>query len=237
MAKITVPAINVNDEIKIDEFNDFINSCNAVTGNINAENVRDEGIDRRNIALEAVQVTANTNTYRHQSNAEHEVPQGVIYGIVESTTAGYAEIGNIPCDTGDKIFVSCSFSFFCESNRLLAKYNLAAGPGGYEMGFKLQFADTSGSGTYNDLPGTTRKFNNLLILHSVSGIGDQHADLRGSITITGLVDTSTITPTGTNTHQIKVRLVGFSSRSNDSTVLDADGKVESISMHGRVIKV
>ena len=236
MAKITVPAINVNDEIKIDEFNDFINSCNAVTGNINADNVRDEGIDRRNIALEAVQVTANTNTYRHQSNAEHEVPQGVIYGIVESSTAGYAEIGNIPCDTGDKIFVSCSFSFFCESNRLLANYNDAIlCPGGYEMGFKLQFADTSGSGTYNDLPGTTRKFNNLLILHGVTG-ADKHADLRGSITITGLVDTSTITPTGTNTHQIKVRLVGFSSRSRIS-VLDADGKVESISMHGRVIKV
>ena len=50
MGIVAIPSINVGDEITSTTINTFIASVNALPTTINEDNVRDQGIDRRNIA-------------------------------------------------------------------------------------------------------------------------------------------------------------------------------------------
>lgn len=97
MATVTVPSIKTGDEITSTTLNTFIDSVNALSGNVSADNMDAEAVDRRNLRLNIPRIAHNqTNsdvTFSGQSN------------IV-------SELGPITHVVGEKIHVCASFQFF-----------------------------------------------------------------------------------------------------------------------------
>ena len=229
MALITIPAIQIGDEIKVDTFNDFITSVNAVsTSGINAENIRDEGIDRRNLAASSVQEVFDTGIYSYSSAGDHEVIGSYpSWGQVRETSTGNdIQVGwpiGIESKDNEWIMVNCSFSFRAAATVLI----LASGnKGGQEVHFKLRWKDLT-AGTINDIAGTERRFNSFMVMDT-----GYHSNLRYSCTIVGAIQ-----PPSTlgGTHEIAIDLQARDQRSNDP-LMAGQCIVEEVTMFARVIK-
>jgi hypothetical protein len=227
MAKVTVPAINVGDEIKVSTLNDFIASANAVPGSINAENVMNEGIDRRNLALKSIQETNTTGTYYYLAGYNnHEVPASSGFGNLVSTTGDSPIIGPFNCLNNEWILVNCSFMLFAPPPVTKAdSYN-----GNHEARFILEATDMTAS-TVSKIGGTERRFNHFMVMEdSPDGF---HAGLRYSCTIVAAFKTET---TSSGTNQIRIALKGRDMYSNLLNLTNADCKVREIKLFARVLK-
>lgn len=203
MAKVTVPSINVGDEIKEDTFNDFITSANAVPGSINADNVMNEGIDRRNLAADSVQLVKNTSIHVYQfGDTDHDVVGTSSFQTLSNPLAGHpAAVGRpspIECDNGDWIMVHCSFSFRAVQPLTVAGSNF----GGQEVHFRLIFDDIEAGTVMTEIGGTERRFNHFMVMDDLVS---QHAHLRYSCTIVAAFQAVT---TGSGNNKIAVALQG-----------------------------
>ena len=225
MAKVTVPSINVGDEIKVSTLNDFIGSANAVPGSINADNVMNEGIDRRNLALQSVQEFSTGTHYYYGGYNQHDVPASSGFGVLTSTTGDTPKIGPINCSNNEWILVNCSFSI----NAPPPITNAATGHGGHEARFVLQTEDHVGS-TVSHIGGTERRFNTFMVMDDTS---PTHAGLRYSCTIVAAFKSET---TSTGSNEIYISLLGRDLYSNLPNITNADCKVEEIKLFARVIK-
>lgn len=102
MATVTVPSIKTGDEITSTTLNTFIDSVNALSGNISADNMDAEAVDRRNLRLNIPRVAHNqTNT----NFTFHGHPNSRTPAIV-------SELGPLTHSVGEKIHVCASFQFF-----------------------------------------------------------------------------------------------------------------------------
>jgi len=232
MAFVSVPAINIGDEIKVDALNTFVSEIQAVPGNINEENIRDEGIDRRNLAASSIQKFEDTGVYIYRSSDDHEVTgSGTLFQTVQHSTNGHPiEVGTISCENGDFILISCSFSFRAGTNTGLAS---SQNQGGYEVHFRLVFDDLSAGIALQPMAGTERRFNNFMSMHERLGTGtEKHAFTRYSCTIVAALQADTTTA-GTN--QIAVGLQARDRLSNN-TSLNGFAIVEEVQLFARVIR-
>jgi hypothetical protein len=197
-------------------------SVNAVpTSGLNAENIRDEGIDRRNLATDCVQDVKSSSVYYYLSSFDHKVTgQNTSWQLIESsgTPISVGRAGPINCNSNEWIMVNCSFSFRAESGIIPATHM----KGGQEVHFKLQWKD-SVSGAVNDIGGTERRFNTFMVMN-----GGLHSNLRYSCTIVGAFRPST-------TSEITIDLLGRDRRSNDP-LIEGLCFVEEVTMFARVIK-
>tara|TARA_R110002110_G_scaffold51786_1_gene151488 strand:- start:1307 stop:2017 length:711 start_codon:yes stop_codon:yes gene_type:complete len=203
MAKVTVSSINVGDEIKASTFDDFIISANAVPGSINADNVMDEGIDRRNLAADSVQLVRDSFIYVYQyGDSDHDVTGTSSFQTLTTGVAGQvAMVGNltpIECDNGDWIMVHCSFSFRAATPLTAAGANF----GGQEVHFRLIFDDLVAGTVLTEIGGTERRFNCFMVMDDLVS---QHAQLRYSCTIVAAFQAVT---TSTGKNKIAVGLQG-----------------------------
>ena len=234
MAFVSVPAINIGDEIKVDTLNTFISEIQAVPGNINEENVRDEGIDRRNLAASAIQQFEDTGVYIYRSSDDHEVTgSGTLFKTVQHSTNGHPiEVGTISCENGDFILISCSFSFRAGTNTGLAS---SQNQGGYEVHFRLVFDDLVAGIALQPMAGTERRFNNFMSMHTRLS-SPKHAFTRYSCTIVAALQADTTTGgTTAGTNAIAVGLQARDRLSNNAS-LDGFAIVEEVQLFARVIR-
>ena len=233
MALITIPAINVGDEIKESTLNTFVNSVTAVNGNINQENIQDEGIDRRNLALDSIQKFDDTGLYFFKSDKEFEVTfTGNAFGLIRDSNNIDVAVGKgagIELKNFEFLLITCSFSFRAGHKTGGVPFN--SNKGGYEVHFRLVFDDAVANINQDPIPGTERRFNNFLVL---DGAQRYHSNNRYSCTIVALIQAQATT-SGTN--NIRVGLQGRDKYSNDPTgILDGEAFVEEVQMFARVIR-
>ena len=233
MAKVTVPSINVGDEIKEDTFNDFITSANDVPGSINADNVMNEGIDRRNLAADSVQLVKDTSIHVYQfGDTDHDVTGTTSFQTLSNPLAGHpAMVGRpnpIECDNGDWIMVHCSFSIKADPGNFLVPV-AAANKGGQEVHFRLIFDDIEAGTVLSEIGGTERRFNSFMVMDDTN---PQHAQLRYSCTIVAAFQAVT---TGSGNNKIAVALQARDMYSKDTTI-DGLTIVSELQLIARVIK-
>jgi len=227
MAKISVPSIEVGDEIRLDALNDFIDSANAVPGSINADNVMDEGIDRRNLALKSIQEFNSSGQYYYLGgDNEHTVQGTTWFGDVFDTAVGTlpVRIGPIVCSNNEWVLVNCSFSLYAEPPTSVAATNF----GGMEFRFVLQTEELV-SGYVSQIGGTERRFNSFMVMDDTA---PTHSGTRYSCTIVAAFK-APVTSTGSD--EIYISLLGMCSLSNVSALFFT-GKVKEIKLFARVIK-
>tara|TARA_Y100000593_G_scaffold93486_1_gene188495 strand:+ start:1245 stop:1958 length:714 start_codon:yes stop_codon:yes gene_type:complete len=236
MAFITIPSIKIGDEITVDTLNTFINEVNAVPTAINEDNIRDEGIDRRNLATSAVQkISLTQGVYLYSSDAEHYYNNNIWTTVtqVDSTGAGsghpimVGRTSTITCEDYEWILVSCSFSF---RTNVLTPILASSNIGGQEVHFKLIWDDVAQGVVTAYVDGTERRFNNFIALGTTGS--QYHARTRYSCTIVAAIRPSDY---GLGNHNVAVGL--------QAKVIEASGAasnafvvIESVSMLARVIK-
>tara|TARA_Y100001937_G_scaffold42697_1_gene60438 strand:- start:339 stop:1022 length:684 start_codon:yes stop_codon:yes gene_type:complete len=226
MAQVKIPSLLTGNQITTTDINDFINSVNSISGNVNSDNVRDEGIDRRNLGLQSVQIISGatqtpTQTGSHFiSSGSYTIPTqaNFCYDPILSSTGTRIQVSGIQCDNGDKILVHCSFSF----QTLTRSNNNIGGP---EVRFKIFETESQGS-TFGGIPGSERRFNNFL------EIDGQSTNVDYSCTIVCLLEAST-TSSGVNDYTFDLR--GFAMPSLGSNVA-ITGILRNCHMFYRVIK-
>tara|TARA_R110000803_G_scaffold91766_1_gene159297 strand:+ start:653 stop:1336 length:684 start_codon:yes stop_codon:yes gene_type:complete len=187
MALITIPEIKVGDEITSTAINSFIASVNLLPTRINQENVRDQGIDRRNIAANCATLTATNANFLYKSDANHTMVTGT--STVALTTPAIKVGGaSLTLNQGEKAIIYCSFSYYVVYNatHLLVR---TSGAGGYQVNFELQWKYSAGS--YALVTGTKR-FSNIVLADYGGGarIG-YHFLPKGSMTIVTVLHNTT----------------------------------------------
>ena len=231
MAFITIPSINVGDEIKVSTLNSFIDEVNAVPTNINADNIRDEGIDRRNLASFSVQKVAKTEgVYLYSSDTDHTITNNVFTTVQNDTSGHPIMVGRtaaITCEDNEWILVNCSFSF---RTNVHTSSVATAGRGGQEVHFRLLWDDVGAGVVLNYVLGTERRFNNFMAMGTTGS--QHHARTRYSCTIVAAIRPSDF---NLGSHNVAIALQGKVIEAS-GIATNAFAVVESVSMFARVIK-
>ena len=231
MAFITIPSIKIGDEITVDTLNTFINEVNAVPTAINADNIRDEGIDRRNLDSGSVQKVFKTEgVYLYSSDTDHTITSN-LFTTVQNDTSGHpimvGRTAAITCEDYEWILVNCSFSFRTNvTTSSIATHNR----GGQEVHFRLLWDDVGAGVVLNYVPGTERRFNNFIAMGTTGS--QHHARTRYSCTIVAAIRPSDF---NLGTHNVAVALQGKVIEAN-GTASNAFAIVDSVQMLARVIK-
>lgn len=189
---VNIPSIKVGDEIKEDTFNDFISEVTQVPSNINEDNVRIEGIDRRNIKITSIQETREV--WEYKSDNLHNLSLGHLAKVTESGNSNKyirAPQGatTVTCKNGEFIIVYFSAEFEVRHGG----HDKSAKKGGTEFEIRLIYEDTQTGHPTNDIPGTTRIYNSFLVTDN----DDLSPHLRGCCTIVAAFQTKT-TSSGNN---------------------------------------
>jgi len=117
MAKVSIPKLLTGEPITETQINSFTNSLVGLNGNINDDNVSNEGIDRRNLVKQSVQRTKLTNQSHFFTGTNLIIPTGTSMQNVHTQTGRFVVVGAatqfgnalIACEVGDTILVHCSF--------------------------------------------------------------------------------------------------------------------------------
>ena len=117
MAKVTIPRLRIGEPITHTQINSFTSSLVGLNGNINDDNVSNEGIDRRNLVNKSVQRTKLTNQSHFFTGTDLIIPTGTSMQNVQTQTGRFVVVGAatqsgnalIACEVGDTILVHCSF--------------------------------------------------------------------------------------------------------------------------------
>lgn len=205
MAQITIPdEIKEGEVIDVTHINSFIEQMNDIGGtttSINGSNIRNEGIDRRNILRDQVQRTGEdevVGTWFRSGPIRNESPpvwKWIQWGnpspaqlggsaFSNAASLGYVTGGTgpaltgIPVEAGDKLLITCSFAFsvFPLDTNSNDKSNTDPN-GGYGVIFRLS------SPNYY-WPGTTRWFNTIAVSNAQGG-GYRPVPTQNTCTIVG----------------------------------------------------
>jgi hypothetical protein len=154
MAKVTVPvsSIQEGDLIGVTGLNEFISSVNQLDGNlsgINGENVQNEGIEKRNLAVipDSINHRPLTVTYTYEKTIEKAVT--VFHTLQTLPTFANAKGSDMLL-----LVVSFDFSIYGDTYNWV---NSTSGQGGFTASFKLQLLDEDTPLTYTQ-GSTTRNF-------------------------------------------------------------------------------
>lgn len=238
MAKITIPTINLDDEITSTDINTFINSVNALPNNLNEDNVREQGIDRRNVAQNCATLTGTSDLYRYRSDDDHAIPTNTT-GVGTMTDGvsvypigvGAGASGLITLADGEKMIVWASFEYH-------VKYNVAntqdrdAGDGAYELWFQLGSRNSGGATPYVGI-GSTLRISNIVLADRRNASGllrGRHFLPKASLTISTVIENTT---GGNQTYG--VALLGQARRSI-TNVITVEAYVKKVQMFCKVVR-
>ena len=229
MAKVSVPDLQIGNQITTSDFNTFITEMNAVGGDINQNNVRDEGIDRRNIANSTVQVTdhfSNSTIYHREAAGPYSIPNQTTWPFAILFASGNPALvlggsATLECDNSDWIIVQCSFTFSLTASTVLASFN----KGSPQANFRLCYEETQ-SATTGPIGGSIRRFNSYLVG------GSFHVPSRSSCTIVAAVEAPT-TSSGTNRYNFWLDAKCYHSKDTSITTV---GEISQVQLFARVIK-
>jgi len=248
-----MPIITISDKIKegqeitTTDINNFITQINDIgfqsitTGlnRFNGENIRNEGIDRRNITRKQVQevgdLSAEGTWLRtgpvsnlsppiwFQTHAGMPNPVYLSQSFVPSqyVASGHPPfLQNIPVQEGDKVIVTCSFAFSVfpldtTSNNLIN--STTTKHGGYEVILKLQ-----------GWAGTTRKFNTYGV-SNVQGGGYRHVATQNTCTIVGYWNVTTET-------KLAAVLTAKCQRTRSGSAKDCILRIKSFHMFAKIVR-
>ena len=231
---VKVPSINVGDEIKIETINEFINDVNSVPKNINEDNVRIEGIDRRNIKNKSVQELDPQGVFRSHSSFTYEVPHTTVLSpVFESSTGRRVQTGNSNAFNGETVIVFFSCEYVFDPGTAVSD-PIGANTGGPEIKFSLQFRDLQTlHHNYNQIKGTERQFNTFLSTKT----DKKFSFLTGACTIVGAIQAATTT-SGSNAFEI-VPHVGHNYTDNNSCgALARNGScvLKNINLYTKIVR-
>jgi hypothetical protein len=225
MGKVTVPKLLVGSSITSTDINTFISSVNALNGTINDDNVRVEGIDKRNIALRNIQDTTKSSAENYFSDGNDltiSQTQNVFTPLVQSLS-----IGPFVCSNDDTILVHCSFAFFVKENSAVVVTGTQGAPTvRFRLGFQDTYAQTAGAVTR-----TERRYTSYLVS------GSRYVTLRDTCTIVSAFRPTTTTGTNAGSNRLFFTLdayCGYSRGTGPTNNLDA--KVVQAQMFARVVK-
>ena len=204
MPKITLTEIKKGDALKVDKLNASMDSIRTASASLDADNVRVEGVDRRNFfsnhstaafaSTQAVQsLVTNINvaqsfTYNSSSPFGSETKQFKHHSL------SYGIIGPFAWETTDvalKLNLSLSFSVpGMQDNALEPRCKVSIISSRPYFVFDIR-QRTGTSGSWSKIDGTERK----VAFNHVANVYGKRVSHRGSVSIVHLVD---ITSTGTN---------------------------------------
>tara|TARA_R110002167_G_scaffold126962_1_gene308143 strand:+ start:841 stop:1542 length:702 start_codon:yes stop_codon:yes gene_type:complete len=232
MGIVAIPSINVGDEITSTTINTFIASVNALPTTINEDNVRDQGIDRRNIAANCATYTDQTADFWYKSNASHVISTatGGVFGLTTpNITIGAGSSLTLAPD--EKMIIYCSFEYHVVLD-LTASIRLnrddASLPGAYEVQFSLGWK-YNGTPSYSAIVGSLRKSNIILASYEPTIPGYWFTP-KASLTIVTVIENTTGLSKNYN-----ITLLGQAIRSNDfaKTVI---ANVESVQLFAKIVR-
>tara|TARA_Y100000114_G_scaffold55752_1_gene51008 strand:+ start:2175 stop:2855 length:681 start_codon:yes stop_codon:yes gene_type:complete len=225
MGKVKVPNLQVGSSITSTDINTFILSVRGLEGTINDENVRLEGIDKRNIALRNVQDTT-------KSSSEHYFSSGSSFSVIQTQNVFVPlvqslQIGPITCENDDKVLIHCSFAFFLKEHSSLGVPNITLAP---EVRFRLGYQDTFAQ-TAGEVIRSERRYSSVLASNN------QYVTLRDTCTIVSVYRPETTTGTNAGKNRLFFTLEGFSDYSQSAgPTKNLDAKVVQAQLFARVIK-
>jgi len=206
MSQITIVEIEKGDDISTSKPNQTLTQWNSLSTDIDATNIRDEGLDDRSIALRSVtsaegrDAVSNTATLSGIGGGASNTPVTVGVPIVTD---------NLVYDgpDGDRTLVRCSFG-----------YNNDAATGGTSqtMGAVI-LKSTDGGGSYSPIATTLRKV--AFAFRTVPG--------RGSLTISHLFEDATL---DTSTLKFGVEVY------QDTGAATPDMNIQDISLSAKTFK-
>ena len=231
MGKVTVPKLLVGSPITSTDINTFILSVRGLQGAINDENVRLEGIDKRNIALRNIQDTTKSpseNYFSSGSSFTITQTQNVFVPLVQSLS-----IGPITCENDDTVLIQCSFAFFAKENSPVTVSGASYGPtwqGAPTVRFRLGYQDTFAQ-TAGEVIRSERRYSSVLASNN------QYVTLRDTCAIVSVYRPETTTGTNAGKNRLFFTLEGFSGYSlGAGPTNNLDAKVVQAQLFARVIK-
>ena len=249
MPIITIPDnIKEGQEITTTDINDFITQINntgkGIDTRLNGKNIRNEGIDRRNIVKKQVQEVGDINGGNYgdgkwvrfgpvnplappiwfQNSAGIPNPGLLSQSWIPSHFLGFGHlpfINKIPVQEGDQVIVTCSFAFSVfpldvGSNNTINSSSDSYG--GYQVTFELA-----------GWPGTKRIFNTMAASNVQSG-GYRWVGTQNTCTIVGYWDVTTET-------KLIAALTAKSQRSRlQSSPKDAVVRIKNFHMFAKIVR-
>tara|TARA_R110000765_G_scaffold381414_1_gene472675 strand:- start:225 stop:908 length:684 start_codon:yes stop_codon:yes gene_type:complete len=226
MALITIPEIKVGDEITSTAINTFIASVNLLPTRINQENVRDQGIDRRNIAANCATLTATNANFLYKSDSNHTMVTGT---ASVALTSPAIKVGgtSLTLANGEKAIIYCSFSYYFVYNatHILLRNS---GSGSYYALFELQWKYVGGS--YALVTGTKRWSTLVLADYGGGTRKGRHFLPKASMTIVTVLHNTT-----GSSKNYEVALGACATRSL-STGLSVEAIVKYVQMSAKIVR-
>ena len=238
MAKVLIPSINVGDQITNADLNSFGSSLAATSTALNNDNVRTQGIDRRNLASDAVYGTGvTTSLYYGSANVDFTIPL-TLAAISHPTTANTwiavgmngVALGDNPITLshGDKVIVYCSFEYHVNVN---ATYSLFAPTvkGCYQVDFAIHRSINGGA--FSSVSGTQRSSNLVGVgMNVLPDASARHYIPRASMTIVTVYEN-----TSGSDVEYRAALFGSAHRSLDPATL-IEAVVTQAQMFAKIVR-
>ena len=236
MGKVSIPKLATGNSITSSSINTFITSLNGLNGNINADNVSDGGIDRRNLVLRSVQDTSRTVGGGYfVTNTDLTVQELGGYREILPASGPKLKVGPIDCENGDTFLIHCSFSIDLFSNLGNANTGFLT-HGMPQVKFLIEAQDQYGVAQTN-IHGSKRAFRSSLL------DGTVYPATRTSCTIVVAYEAPTTTGVNAGKNRMSFELKGFCQFSLLTTTAgttngnpNINAEVENAQIFARVIK-
>lgn len=237
MSKVTVTELQKGGSIASADVNSTVQSWLSASTGVNEDNVRIEGCERRNFAMEAVtedHLALSQSVRAYASDSEHWV-ESTVWKMVQTGTQAspnsgpraYLFVDTCDLEDDENIVIHCSFDY--RTTNLNGTQNE---PFWY---FRLSHsALNSGAGRLN-IPSTIRQIGHNLMSGTVT---PQSPNMAGSISITTIIDKSKAQSMAfpvSGRHYIFLDAKGFQ-QLGPSSLLDPPIRIFNINMHYRRFK-
>ena len=237
MALVTVPDIKTGNQITSTDINSFGSSLTATSTNLNDDNVRDQGIDRRNLASDSVTKTNTSQSMSSRSENHHQIPLSLAIIPHPSTANTWIAVGMngvalgdnpITLSHGDKVIVYCSFEYHVNVN---ATYSLFAPTvkGCYQVDFAIHRSINGGA--FSSVSGTQRSSNLVGVgMNVLPDASARHYIPRASMTIVTVYEN-----TSGSDVEYRAALFGSAHRSLDPATL-IEAVVTQAQMFAKIVR-
>ena len=202
MSKIVLTEIKKGDALTVDGMNASIVEWNARSNDIDQDNVRQEGVDRRNFAASSVTTEPTTGSV----GARGQVNSSTAYAMHSSTPQAVPDssIGVFAYDPADQVAFKLNLSLEYEAAPLSRSTTPPAGGTSIPSSASLPtyyvaiyYKDDATMASYDQIPGTVRR----LAFGVLATTAGNEVVMRGSL---GICHNFTTLSTSTSTLNFKV---------------------------------
>lgn len=200
MSKIVLTEIKKGDALTVDGMNASIAEWNARSNDIDQDNVRQEGVDRRNFAASSVTTEPTTGSV----GSRGQVNNDTAYAMHSSTPQAVPDssIGVFVYDPADQVAFKLNLSLEYEAAPLIKSTSSGATsiPSGASLPtyyVAIYYKDDATMASYDQIPGTVRR----LAFGVLATTAGNEVVMRGSL---GICHNFTTLSTSTSTLNFRV---------------------------------